>query len=112
MDKKLANYRSIVKRVLAEQAEHAPSHGQIDTIPVFDDQSNHYMVVDVGWDQPGRVHSVILHIALRNGKVWIEQDGLEEGVTQELLEAGIPKEEIVLGFYRPERRKLTEFAVA
>lgn len=41
----------------------------------------------------------------------VEPDGLEEGAAQELVEAGIPKEEIILGFFRPERRKLTEFAV-
>lgn len=33
-------------------------------------------------------------------------------ITQELLEAGVVKEDIVLGFYRPERRALTEFSVA
>lgn len=47
----------------------------------------------------------------RNGKVWIEQGGLEEGVAQELVEAGIPKEDIVPSFFRPERRKFNEFAV-
>ncbi|MFN8492335.1 MAG: XisI protein [Caldilineaceae bacterium] len=109
---KLEHYRQIVKQILLRQAEFSPSHGQIETIPVFSSKTDNYMVVDVGWDQPGRVHAVILHLALRNGKVWVEVDGTEEGITQELLEAGIPKQEIVLAFYRPERRKLTEFAVA
>jgi len=36
----------------------------------------------------------------------------EEGITQELLAVGIPKQAIVLAFYRPERCTLTEFAVA
>lgn len=58
------------------------------------------------------VHAVILHMRLQNGKVWIEQDGTETGVADELLQAGIPKDDIVLGFYRPERRAITEFAVA
>ena len=56
------------------------------------------MVVDVGWDQPGRVNAVILHVALRNGKVWVEADGIAEGITQELLAAGIPKQDIALAF--------------
>ncbi len=46
-----------------------------------------------------------------DGKIWIEWDGIEEGVTQELVELGVPKEDIVLGFYRPQRRRMTEFAV-
>jgi len=108
----ITRYRSIVKRVLAEHAEQVPSHGKIETLPLFDDSHDNYAVLDLGWDRVGRVHAVILHIRLKNGKVWIEQDGTEEGVASELLNAGIPKEDIVLGFYRPERRVITEFAVA
>lgn len=107
----LTRYRSIVKRILAEHAEQVPSHGQIETIPLFDDTDDNYAVLDMGWDRMGRVHAVVLHLRLKNGKVWIEQDGTEDGVADELLNAGIPKEDIVLGFYRPERRTITEFAV-
>ncbi len=57
----LEHYRQIVKQTLSRQAAFSPSHGQIETIPVFDEKTDNYMVVDVGWDQPGRVHAVILH---------------------------------------------------
>jgi len=46
------------------------------------------------------------------GKIWIERDGTEEGVAEEFIRAGGPREDIVLAFYRPERRRITEFAVA
>jgi hypothetical protein len=108
----LTSYRSIVKRILAEHAEQVPSHGRIETLPLFDDSHDNYAVLDLGWDRLGRVHAVILHVRLKNGKVWVEQDGTEEGVASELVEAGVPKEDIVLAFYRPERRAITEFAVA
>jgi len=109
---KLSKYREIIKTVLSRHAEHPPSIGQVTTVPIFDEKSGNYMVVDMGWDPTGRVHAVVLHVHLQGGKVWVELDGTETGVTQELLEDGIPKEDIVLGFYRPERRKLTEFAIA
>lgn len=109
---KIGRYQRIVKRVLSAHAEQMPSHGKVETLPIFDELHNNYAVLDLGWDRMGRVHSVILHIRLLNGKVWIEQDGTEEGVAEELLQAGIPQEDIVLGFYRPERRAITEFAVA
>ena len=35
-----------------------------------------------------------------------------DNIANELLREGIPKEDIVLAFYDPETRKLTEFAVA
>ncbi len=109
---KLNHYRDIVKQLLLRHAEHVPSVGQIESIPVFDEHSDHYLLVDFGWDRTGRVYTVILHLQLKNGKVWIVRDGTEEGIAYNLLEAGIPQEEIVLAFYRPERRAVTEFAVA
>jgi hypothetical protein len=42
----------------------------------------------------------------------VEKDGMETGIAQELLDAGVPKEDVVFGFYRPERRTITEFAMA
>ncbi|MBW4613697.1 MAG: XisI protein [Desmonostoc vinosum HA7617-LM4] len=35
----------------------------------------------------------------------------EEGVANDLVAAGIPKQQIVLGFRPPEQRKFTEFAI-
>jgi hypothetical protein len=109
---KLTNYRKIIKNILFRHSQQMPSIGQINTTPVFDEHNDNFMVVDMGWDPTGRVHAVVLHLHLMNEKVWVEADETESGITQELLDAGIPKEDIVLGFYRPERRRLTEFAVA
>lgn len=108
----LTKYRNLVKQILLHQAEYAPSLGEVDSMPIFDEQSEQYLLVDFGWNRTGRVHSVILHLQIKNGKVWIERDGTEEGIAYDLMEAGIPKEDIVLAFYRPERRAITEFAVA
>jgi hypothetical protein len=107
---KLSHYRSVVKQVLSQHAEYIPSHGQIETISVFDERNENYLLLDLGWDRTGRVHAAVLHLRLRDDKVWIEKDGTETGIAQELLEAGIPKEDIVLGFYRPERRASIEYA--
>ena len=109
---KVARYRAIVKQVLTRYAEQYPSHGQIETAPLFDDVTDHYMVVDYGWDRTGRVHAPILHVHLREGKVWVELDNTEDGIAPILLAASVPQQDIVLAFYRPERRRLTEFAVA
>jgi hypothetical protein len=39
-------------------------------------------------------------------------NGTEDGITNELLAAGIPQKDIVLGFHEPEVRQYTGFAVA
>jgi hypothetical protein len=109
---RLNHYRDSIKQVLLRNAEQAPTLGEVESMPVFDEQNNQYLLVDFGWDRTGRVHSVVLHLQVKNGKVWIERDGTEEGIAYALMEAGIPREDIVLAFYRPERRAITEFAVA
>lgn len=42
--------------------------------------------------------------------MWIQHDGTERGLASELMEQGVPRGDIVLGFRAPARRKYTEFA--
>lgn len=94
-----------------EYAQLKPSHGDIDTEAIFDPECNHYELMHVGWDGPRRVHGSVLHVDIINGKVWIQHDGTESGIADELEEAGIPKDKIVLGFRSPDVRKYTGYAV-
>jgi len=66
----------------------------------------------VGWDATGRVHYVIVHLRLKDGKVLIEKDGIEYGVAQDLQEAGIPAEDIVTAWRRPPRARVEETLAA
>jgi hypothetical protein len=109
---KVTNFRNVIKRILTAHAQIPSSLGKIETIPLFDDHSDNYLIVDLGWDRTGRVHSVPLHLRIHNEKIWVEVDNTDCGIVQELLDAGISKEQLVLGFHRPERRELMEFAVA
>ena len=45
--------------------------------------------MDTGWDKTGRVHAVVFHLRIIEGKVWIEWDGTERGITEELLNLGV-----------------------
>ena len=46
------------------------------------------------------------------GKLWVQRDGTEHGIANDLINAGVPKTQIVLGFRSPESRKHTGLAVA
>jgi len=37
-------------------------------------------------------------VTLHQGKVWVEYDGIEAGITNDLIAAGIKRERIVLAF--------------
>jgi hypothetical protein len=108
---KLDRYREIIRRLIEEYASYKPSHGQIGTEAIIDPQKDHYEVMHVGWDDDCRVHGCVIHIDIIDGKVWVQYDGTNRPVAEALLEAGIPREDIVLGFHPAELRKYTEFAV-
>jgi hypothetical protein len=72
---------------------------------------DHYEVMHVGWDRRRRVHGSVVHIDIHDGKIWIQYDGTNRPVADELLAAGVPKEDIVLGFHPEDVRVHTGFAV-
>lgn len=108
---KLQRYREIVRRVIEEYAKDKPSLGQVKTESVIDPAHDHYEVMHVGWHGHRRIHGAVVHIDIHDGKVWIQHDGTNRPVADELVEAGIPKEDIVLGFHPASVRQHTGFAV-
>ncbi|MCK6588007.1 MAG: XisI protein [Polyangiaceae bacterium] len=103
-------YREIVRQIIAEYAAYKPSHGAIDTEMVIDRERDHYEVLHVGWDGDRRVHGPIIHIDIIGDKVWVQYDGTNRPVAEELVRAGIPRSSIVLGFHPPDVRPYTDFA--
>lgn len=108
---KLDRYREIVRRLIEEYAGYKPANGQIETEAVMDRDRDHYEVMHVGWDGVRRVHGSVVHIDLRDGKVWVQYDGTSRPVAEELVAAGIPREDVVLGFHPADLRQHTGFAV-
>lgn len=57
------------------------------------------------------MHGCLVHIDIINHKIWIQRDGTEYGIANELVNAGIPKNQIVLAFQPADIRPYTEFAI-
>ncbi len=55
---------------------------------------------------------MMLHIDVRDGKVWIQHDGTPAGVAEELVTAAVRRDEIVPAWIPASRRKVTDYAVA
>src|SRR5262245_11298352 len=92
---KVARYRRILRRLVHEYARYRPSHGQIEPISVCDPKSGNYLLIHAGWDNIRRIHATVFHLRLRDGKILIEEDGLEHGITQDLLDAGVSPKDLV-----------------
>jgi hypothetical protein len=106
----LEKYRGTVQDIIKKYAEIPYSYGNIQSQTVFDRDADHYLLMIAGREGVRRVHGCLVHIDIIGGKIWIQRDGTEDGIAEELLKAGIPKDRIVLGFRSPEMRKHTQFA--
>jgi hypothetical protein len=107
----LDHYRAIVRRLIEEYAAYKPAYGDVRTEAVIDPEHDHYEVMQVGWNDGRRVHGSIIHIDIRDGKVWIEHNGTDARIGEELVAAGIARNDIVLGFQPPDVRPLTSYGV-
>lgn len=108
----LNNDRNIIEKLLHEYADFLGQDDSILIQLIFDREGDHYLLIEIGWQNNNRIYGTLIHIDIIDGKVWIQQDGTEEGVADELVAMGIPKNRIVLGFKSIQRRKITEFAVS
>ncbi|MDF2387286.1 XisI protein [Nostoc ellipsosporum NOK] len=106
------NYSNLVQEILKGHSDNDSEDGT-EVELIFDTERHHYQVVHLGWkeEQLQRVYGCIIHVDIKDGKIWIQRDGTEVGVANELVAAGVPKQDIVLGFHAPYKRKYTEFAV-
>jgi hypothetical protein len=109
---RVEEYRRIVRRLIEECTSYKPSHGQIDTEAIVDPEKGHYEVMRVGWDNRCRVHYCVVHVDIINGKIWVQYDGTNRPIAEEFVEAGVPLEDIVLGFQPPDMRQYADFAVS
>jgi len=101
-----------LQRVVEKHAGVSRREDQVEIVPICDTVHDNYLIMRLGWDRVGRAHHILFHFRLKEGKVWIEWDGIEYGIAHDLLEAGIPKEDIIMAFYGREPRPLTELVAA
>lgn len=104
-------YRIYIQQLLEKYGNLPSSRNDIETQTIVDDQHDHYQLVQVGWRNNRRIYGCVLHIDIKNNQIWIQHDGTEIGMANELVALGVPKEAIVLAFQAPYKRHYTEFAV-
>jgi len=108
---KIIHYRNIIKELLHSYAQYKPAVGSIQIEIIIDEANDHYELIHAGWHDAYRIHGGVIHIDIRNNKIWIQYDGTEDGVANELVKAGISPDQIVLAFKHPDIRAHTDFAV-
>jgi hypothetical protein len=115
---KLEQYRSVIKKILTEYYEMSIARSsasveiEVSDRIAFDEKHDQYLWFRFGWEEQQRIQHIIMYLCIKNGKIWVEEDATNLCVVDDLLVAGIPQTDIVLGFHHPRKRDLTEFAIA
>jgi hypothetical protein len=108
---KLTRYRDAIRQVMTEYAAWKPQVPTVSSEQIHDPIQDHYELKYVGWDGPRRVHSTAFHLDIIGGKIWVQFDGSNRPVAEALVEAGVPKEDIVLAEQPPRLRPHTGYGV-
>ena len=108
---KLELKQAIIK-VLQDYIEFLGNDPESEIQLVIDETQDHYLLIEIGWHQNRRIYGTLIHIDIINEKIWIQQDGTEEGIANELVNLSISPQQIVLAYKTLERRQVTDFAVS
>jgi XisI protein len=111
MAKLIQQYSEIVQQLLQEYAALSGNDLTVDTELIFDTVRHHYQLVHVGWHGDRRIYGCILHLDIKDGKIWLQHNGTEKDIPAELVEMGVAKTDITIGFHSPFKRQFTEYAV-
>jgi hypothetical protein len=108
---RLTSYRQIIKKVLTDYAQYQPSNREIEVQALFDEERDHYQVLGVGWEGKKRIYGCSVHFDIKDGKIWLQENNTEIDFAQSLVEMGVPKEDIVIGFHTPLFRQYSGYAL-
>lgn len=108
---KLKKYQHIVQELLSSYAKSKPAYGDYEVDTIFDPKQGHYLLLHMGWHHKRWVHHPVIHLAIRDQKILIFRNDTEHELGLVLIEKGVPKTDIVIGFYPPDMRQYTDYAV-
>ncbi|MDY6936168.1 MAG: XisI protein [Cyanobacteriota bacterium] len=108
---KLTRYREIVQQVLTDYSRRR-SDSEVESQTLFDTKHDHYQIVNVGWSNDRRVYGCAFHLDIKNEKIWLQHNATEIDIAEQLMDLGVPRSDIVLGFLPPYRRQMSDYAVS
>lgn len=98
MDALNTQYREVIEKVFQDYVDFLGNDEKVQVELVFDRErvgvaspkETRYLLVETGWENGYRIYGTLLQIDIIDNKLWIQQDGTEEGIALELVAAGIP----------------------
>lgn len=108
---KLLKYRDLVvdfmKARVKRDFEGKPPY---ETTYVTDTINDRYLYMRYGWFGREYTYGLYIHIDIIDEKIWLQRNYTEDEIIDQFLAAGVPHEDIVLGFVAPYMREATPYA--
>lgn len=110
---KLAHYSRLLEELVIEWGGtdrlDVPD-STVEDLIITDRVHGIYMLMSVGWRNNKRIQSIPFQARIVEDKIWVEWDGTDPSITEELLHRGVPREDLVLGWQSPSLRAMMERA--
>ncbi len=109
---KIEQYRDYVQQFLCYYRSLRKDDPDVESQIINDKENDRYLIVNVGWRNKRRIYGCVMHLDLRDGKIWIQYNGTEIDVAERFVALGVPRQDIVIGFLPPRMRRLSDYAIA
>jgi hypothetical protein len=109
---KIERYRQYIQNLLMKYSSYESSEEDLEEQLIFDTERDHYQILDIGWDGCDRIYNCVMHLDIKDGRIWIQRNTTDILIAEELVEMGVPREDIVLGLQPPYKRQFTQYGVA
>ena len=91
----LTKYKHIIKEILEDFAKTTIANlPDVKTKLIIDKNDNHFILLDIGWQEDEFIHEWVFHIEIKEDKVWIHEDTTDANIAQMLIDAGIDESDI------------------
>lgn len=105
-------YKSVLEEIFQEEAKKYQSELPNAGRRLFiGDNKNHFVLMEIGWSGKRYLHRILFTVEIIDNKIWIHEDNTDIDLIGKLLDKGIPKKDIVLGFVPVYARDIEGFAV-
>lgn len=109
---RLNQYREIIQAFLEASIDESSNDPNFETQLICDRDRDHYQLVSLGWQGHRRFYDVLIHLDIKDGKVWIQRNDTDRLIAQELMALGVAREDIILGLQPAYARADTGYSVA
>ncbi len=110
---KVKQYQQAIIKILEDWLEvKTKDHTDIKNYLIADTERNHYQLLRMGWADESYVFNPLIHFDIIEGKIWLQVNNTDVDVAEDLVMAGIDRNDIVLGLQPPFVRPHTAYGVA